>query len=193
MKKSLGFVLIFIFTLSAKATPALLGMACLGATPAPLSDYEPLQIPKGPQEGLTFKDIQEVVPTDLQPTENAGAVINRIGDRIVQNWLKSDAIQSSPVGRTAASVEKAMKTEVNVPKTEPDGVDHKFSFSFLALQALTKFEYKGWLNATVNYDARASQTGIEVKEKVWHNKDLFLNHTVTSVEDTSSLGLRWNW
>ena len=194
MKTILGVLFTVMFSTLASAIPLAAEPSCLGKAEAPVfSDYYEVSFPKAAQGGLTYKDVQEVVPTDMIPTENAVTVVNKIGDRLMQNWLKSEAVKASAMGKTASTLENAMKAEVKVEKSKPEGVEHKFSFQFLALQALAKVEYSGWLNASVNYDARASQTGIELKEKVWNSKDLFINHTVTSIEEVSSMGLRWNW
>ena len=177
----------------AQAMPNSIEASCLGHAQPILSDYSSIHAPENPNAELSSKDIAKIIPTNMPATENPKDIVNQIGDRVVQNWLSSDAVKSSAMGRTASTVESAMKTEVVVPKTKTEGVEHRFSFQYLILQALTKFEYKGWLNATVNYNAKAAQTGIEVNEKIWNNKDVYLNHTITSAEGSSSMGIRWGW
>lgn len=151
---------------------------------------------------LKAEDYVKFVPNHVENSSSEAYVANRFGDVALQNFFDSPQVRSSPLGQTATKVESAMKTEVSlnggpssqkrdkdtIPKTE-----HKISFQVLALQAQTKMEYKGWTHATVKHDARAKETGVEISEKVWRNKDLVISHTKTDSEDKSSLGVRWNW
>ena len=61
------------------------------------------------------------------------------------------------------------------------------------MQALTKLEYKGWVNAAVNYDARAAKTEAEVSEKIFNKQDLVISHAISREENKSQVALRWNW
>ena len=150
------------------------------------------------------EDYAKFLPKNLENSQNEAYVANRFGDLALQNIFNSPQVRSSSFGQTATKVEKAMKTEVSIngaPKNKnkgaavsaDPGIEHKISFQVMALQAQTKLEYKGWTNATLKHDARAKETGVEISEKVWHNKDLVLSHTKTDVEDKSSVGVRWNW
>lgn len=147
---------------------------------------------------MKSQDYVQFVPSHLENSSSETYVANRFGDVALQKFFDSPQVRNSPMGKTATKVESAMKTEVNLsappkdqdltPKTE-----HKISFQVLALQAQTKMEYKGWTHATVKHDARAKETGVEISEKILHNKDLVLSHTKTDSEDKSALGVRWSW
>lgn len=141
---------------------------------------------------LTSKDIEQIIPLDLQENSSAGTVVTKIGDHALQNWFKNSEMSKSSVARAAARVENAMKTEVALASSEPGAVQHRFSFQFLAFQAITKLEYKGWLKAVMNHDSRENTSRLEVVEKVW-DKDVVLSHTASSLENVSALGLRWSW
>ncbi|MBL7543058.1 MAG: hypothetical protein JNL11_04540 [Bdellovibrionaceae bacterium] len=137
------------------------------------------------------------VPAYIPPSQNEGEVIKFFGDKMIQNWLASDVVKSSSFGKAASSVEKAMKVEASIsgPPTAPGAkaIDHRFSFQYLALQSQAKMEYRGWTQAQFRHDSRNSETTIEFSEKVFKNKDLVVNHTKNSIENRSSLGLRWSW
>lgn len=181
-----------------KAGALFLILGCLiGTTAVAKVDRRktvPVPIPRlqGPQ-GVTYQDVQKVVPTDLAPTSDANAVAAKIGDRALQQFLNSPEMKKSSVVRVASQVENSMKAEVSMGSGEPDAVDHRMSFQFLALQSTGRLQYKGWLNAVMNYDTRNGETQLEVTEKVFKNKDLYLNHTANAVEDISALGVRWSW
>lgn len=149
---------------------------------------------------LKAEDYLKFLPNNLQNSSSEAYVANRFGDVALQKFFDSPQVRNSSLGQTATKVESAMKTEVNLggsgkgdANSAKPKVEHKISFQVLALQAQTKMEYNGWTHATLKHDARAKETGVEISEKVWRNKDLVLSHTKNDTEDKSSLGVRWNW
>ena len=61
------------------------------------------------------------------------------------------------------------------------------------MQALAKIEYKGWVRAGLNYDAKAAKTEAEVLESISENKEFVVSQSVTASENKSQVSLRWNW
>jgi hypothetical protein len=159
-----------------------------------ISNTQPMNLPnRAPaSEEITAKDVEKVIPTDIKEHQDMNAVAARIADRSLQSWMNSPAVKGSALGQTADTVQKNMATEVTVKSDEPEAVEHKVTMQLLALQAAAKVQYSGWMNAVFNYDARAAQSMIEFSEKVF-NKDLFVNHTSSSKEDVSSIGIKWGW
>jgi len=143
-------------------------------------------------EKITEKDVEKIIPMDLKDTNDMNQVAGRIADRSLQTWFNSPAVQGSALGQTATTVQKNMKADITVKSDEPQAIEHKFSMQFMAIQAMAKVQYTGWLNAVFNYDARAAQSMVEFSEKVF-NKDLFVNHTSSSKGDISSVGIKWGW
>lgn len=152
----------------------------------------PIQIPQAPSNAWTKEDVSKVIPTDMHDSEDAAFVATRIGDRAVQAWFNSPTGKGSAVGRTATTVQENLKTEVAV-KSEEGAVEHKFTFQVLALQAISQIRYSGWLNAALDFDARARETKLELTEKLWTNKDFVISHTARADQGLSAVGLRWNW
>lgn len=151
-----------------------------------------------PREKGQWQNLNLIVPSDIGSMDAAdrrdvGVVASKFGDKAIQNWANSPEFRNSSVGRTATTVEKNLKTEVSVPSKSKKGVDHKVSFQVLALQTTAKMEYKGWTNASVNYDAGKRASKVEVSEKFLRNKDVTLSHTASTKEDVSAVGVRWNW
>lgn len=156
---------------------------------------KPLVMPVGVSqeaEEITTQDVEKIIPTDLQATSDMNRVAVRIADRSLQTWFNSPAVKSSVVGRTANNVQQKMAADVTVKADEPEATEHKFSMQLLALQAMAKVQYTGWLNAVFNYDAKAAESMVEFSEKVF-NKDLFVNHTSSPREDISTVGIKWGW
>lgn len=191
MVKSLGLSIIAMF-LTASLAEARVNIA----------HTVPMEMPvTRTRNGVWTKDIGKIVPAnelktiDPERSDDAGFVFGRIGDKALQYWLASPEVQGSAMGRTATTVDKAMKTEVNVKSTgnSKNKVDHKIAFQVQALQSSTKLEYKGWVNAAWDYDARDRASRVQVSERIFKNKDLTISHTASKDEDVSAMGIRWSW
>lgn len=145
----------------------------------------------------TYEDYVRLVPTDIQGSQSETYVATKFADQAMQNFLNSPQVKNSSVGKTANTVQNAMKADVDLgggpTASDPKAVHHKVSVQYLALQSQTKVAYSGWTNATLRMDARARETGVEISNKVFHDKDLVLNHTKNAVEAKSSVGVRWSW
>ncbi len=141
---------------------------------------------------ITQKDVEKIIPMDLQQTNDLNRVATQIADHSLQTWFNSAEVQGSVFGQTANSVQKKMATNITLKSNAPRAIEHKFCLQVLALQAMAKVQYTGWLNAVFNYDAKAAESMVEFSEKVF-NKDLFVNHTSSSRGNISSVGIKWGW
>lgn len=142
---------------------------------------------------LTSADVAKVIPTDMKTDESTSSIMTRIADRTFNLWFSSSAMKDSTLVKIAEKTQETLKTDVVVAGKNPEEVSHKFSFRVEAFQALAKLEYSGWTKCAVNYDAKASQTNVELKEKVFNNKDLVLSHKKNPDEGLSMIGLAWTW
>ncbi len=159
-----------------------------------VANTRPVQLPiAAASNAWTYSDVQQIIPTGMSGSNDAGYVASQIGDHAFQSFWNSPRMKNSSVGRTANKVQESMKTEMVVKSDDKNSVDHKITFQVLALQAISKLQYTGWINAEVNFDARAQQTNVELTEKVFKDKDFVISHSATTTQDLSSVGLRWNW
>lgn len=142
---------------------------------------------------LTREDLNKIVPKDIAATAPADEVLKKMGDKAVQVWLKSSTAQNFAVVQSAQKMEKAMKAEVAFGDAQEEGVQHKLNFQVQAVQATSKIDYTGYVNATVSYNARDQKTGIEFREKLFRDKDFYVNHSTTKSEDLSSVGMQWSF
>lgn len=143
---------------------------------------------------ITSEDVAKVIPTSGIPSgASESEIMTRVVDRTVNMWFNSPAIKNSIVGRAVEQTQEKLKTDVEVKPSTPEGVTHKFSVKIEAFQALAKVEYRGWMNAIVNYDAKASATDFELSEKVFDNKKLIVSHKANKDQDLSMIGLAWSW
>ena len=92
-------------------------------------------------------------------------------------------------------LDKKLKTEVNLGTSSSSSAktEHKLSIKLLAMQALAKIEYKGWVRAGLNYDAHAAKTEAQLLENISANNDLVLSHSISATENKSQVSLLWNW
>lgn len=159
-----------------------------------LRTTKPLVIPEDKvTPKITKEDVAKIIPLDIQSNESTGSVMSRIADRGFNMWFNSPVIKNSLLGRAVEETQEKLKTDVVVPAATPRGVSHKFSFRVEAFQALAKVEYSGWVKAAVNYDAKASATDIQFKDKVMNNKDLVVSHKANKEQGLSMIGLAWSW
>lgn len=159
-----------------------------------LKSTKPMAIPQdNVTPKITSEDVAKIIPTDIKQDESTSSVMSRIADRTFNLWFNSSTIKNSAVGRIAEKTQEKLKTDVVVKGAKSEDTTHKFSFRIEAFQALAKLEYSGWMKAVVNYDAKDAQTNVEVKEKVFHNKDLVLSHKKNSEQGLSMIGLAWSW
>jgi prophage DNA circulation protein len=152
-----------------------------------------VEIPTAPSTAWTADDVSKVIPTDMKSSSDAGFIATKIGDRAAQAWLSSASAKDSSLVRTANKVQNSMKSEISVKGQQTNSVEHKFTFQFLAFQAVTQLRYTGWLNAAIDFNARANETKFEITQKMFTNKDFVVSHIANSEQGLSSIGLRWNW
>lgn len=142
---------------------------------------------------LTKKESEKILPKSAATGESSTSIFSKMLDNSLSFWWENSPAKNSQIGQVAEKVDKKLKAEVNFGKTSDQKTEHKVTFKFLAMQALAKIEYVGWVRAGLNYDAKAAQTQAEVYEKISDNKDLVISHTLNAFENKSQLSLSWNW
>jgi hypothetical protein len=140
---------------------------------------------------LSREDLNKIVPTNVAG-DSSDVVLKKMGDKAVNVWLKSSAMQQVSLVQAAQKVEQAMHAEVDLA---PEGSDvkHKLNFQMQAFQTTSKVDYTGYVDATISFNMRDQKTGYEVRRKVLHNKDLFVSHSESKNENLSSVGLKWGF
>ena len=141
---------------------------------------------------MTAETSKKIQPKSVAADESAASIVSKIADNTLSLWWDTSPVRNTQIGRAAEKVEKNLRTEVSF-KEKNSRTEHKISFKVLAMQALAKIEYKGWVNAAINYDARAEKTEAEVSEKIFTKQDLVISHAMTKGENKSQVAWRWNW
>lgn len=151
-----------------------------------------LELPDEPKyEVLTQEDQDRILPKEIAQDESGSEVIAEMADNTFSLWWDRSALKQSSIGRAAEAAEK--KLNVSAEFEDSQKTKHRMAFKFLAMQALARLEYKGWVRAAVSYDARAAKAEAEISEKINDKQDLLLTHSITQTENKSQLGFRWSW
>lgn len=159
-----------------------------------LKDTKRLILPTDPSEPLLSSEIsQRIQPKNIEVGESATALISEMVDNSFSLWWEKSPAKNSAIGQVADKVDKKLKTEVKLGKSADQKTEHKISVKVLAMQALAKLEYKGWVRAGLNYDARASKAEAEVLENISAHQDLKFSHSVSSDEKMSQVSWVLNW
>ncbi len=152
--------------------------------------FLPVDVSAPAMEAETSKRLQ---PKTAVTGESGDSVASKIVDNTLTLWWETTPLRQSPLGRTAEKVEKNMKAEASFGKTSPTSTEHVVGIKFLAMQSLARLEYRGWVRAGINYNARAASTEAEVLESIDKNKDLVISHLIKTDGSKSQVSFRWNW
>ncbi len=157
--------------------------------------YKITRIPKMKLEDplFTSRDFNKILPSQIDQNESDEKNLKRIGDRAFQVWMKSGTMQKLSVVQAAQKVESAMKAEVKIGGNDPSQVQHKVNFQVQALQATSKVDYKGYVDASVTYNLKDQVSAVELREKIMKDKDLYVNHSSSKSENLSSVGMKWSF
>lgn len=181
-----AFLFFVLFTASS------LGFKCHARVD--IRDTRPLILPKDASEPiLSAENSQKILPKKIEPGETGDGVLSEMVDNSFSLWWNNSPVRNTAVGQVADSVDKKLKTEVSLGKSADQKIEHKISVKVLAVQALAKIEYTGWVRADVNYDVKAAKTEAEILESISANKDLIVSHSMTAEENRSQVSLLWNW
>ncbi len=143
--------------------------------------------------GLRSADVQNVIPTDLDPNDQSH-VGRRILNNTVTHAINSDSIRNSALGRTAQTVQQSMQGGVTMGSREPNSVQHEIRVAADPMQAQARIRYSGLTNAQLSYRATESKTDFEWREPVAAiATDLVFNHTDCPGDRRDLMSLRWAW
>jgi len=157
-----------------------------------LTKTRKLQMPDSIEVETVSKSFTDrVLPKSVQEGESGNVVLSRMADNTVAYWWDTTPLRNSAIGRAADNIEK--KARLNGEIQGANQVTHFFDLKVLVMQALARFEYKGWFHAGINYDARAVATEAEIVQPLAKDKDLVVSQQFNQAESTSRLSLKFNW
>ncbi len=140
---------------------------------------------------ITEEQKNKILPSTISNDDSGNDVLAKMADNTVSLWWSTTPLRQTSLGKTADAAEKKLNIQANFE--DKNKVKHSLNFKVLAMQALARIEYKGWVHATISYDARAAKTEAEITEKINAKQDLVISESMTTAESKSQVGYRWNW
>ncbi|MBC7419101.1 MAG: hypothetical protein H7328_00085 [Bdellovibrio sp.] len=184
MRILLSLLIIFFTMAIAVSSDAKVNVKNTKRLVMPIDISEPL---------ISTQTSDKLLPKSVTNHDSGSSVISKIVDNGFSVWWDQSPIRQTSVGRAVEKVEKNMKAEIDFGRAKDSKIDHKLSIKLLAMQALAKLEYRGWVRAAINYDARAAKAEAEILESLAENKDLILSQSFAAQENKSQVSVRWNW
>lgn len=142
-------------------------------------------------EILSKEFVDRVLPKQVSSDESGHRVLSKMADSTVSYLWDTSPLRKTRLGQTAEAIEQKARLQAEVQGD--NDVTHKFDFKVLLAQALARFEYKGWINAGINYDAHAAETEAEIVQSLSDGKELVVSQTVNSNETTSRVSFQFDW
>jgi hypothetical protein len=136
---------------------------------------------------LTF----EVLPQQIAADETSQSFFSKVADNSLNLYWRNSPLRHSAAGKAVEKAEK--KLNVEAVYQDSHQISHRFNFKVLAVQALAKIQYTGWVNAALNYDLKDARAAAEVSEPLSDKNDLVLTHEVSNTEQKSAVSLQWKW
>lgn len=156
-----------------------------------VSSMKKMEMPTAQDSDTFSKDFAERVrPKNVQGNEGS-AVFSKMADNTLAYWWDTTPLRRTQFGQAADAVEKKARLQGKIEGANK--VTHTFDLKVLVMQALARFEYKGWVRAGVNYDARAATTEAEIIQPLTPGKDLVVSQQFNKSESTSRLSFQFDW
>ena len=151
-----------------------------------------LNLPEVQEAEILSKSFTDrVLPKDVQQGESGNVVLSKMADNTVAYWWDTTPLRQTALGRAADNIEKKARLKGEIQGSNQ--VTHFFDLKVLVMQALARFEYRGWFHAGINYDARAVATEAEIVQPLSKDKDLVVSQVFNQTESTSRLSFKFNW
>ncbi len=113
-------------------------------------DYSNIPVIRSLAE-MNQRDIAAIIPmSSLQNSDTDGQLASKILTHTLNSFFRSETIQHSGVGRTAASVERAMDTNVSMGGLD-EGTKHTINFKMKTTDARATIAYDGFVDSQISY------------------------------------------
>jgi hypothetical protein len=151
-----------------------------------------LSLPDAPKSQVDTQEIQQrILPKSVSEQDGPQTFLASVVDNSISLWWETTPLRESRVGQVAEAAEK--KLNVSAEFEDRNKVKHTMMVKVLAMQALARLEYRGWVRAALSYDAKAAKTEAEISDRISDTQDVVISHSVNQTESKSQLGFRWSW
>lgn len=72
-------------------------------------------------------------------------------------------------------------------------IEHKVHFNIGAFESKTELQYSGWTTALFKYDFRSFKSEVQVSEKIYKNKQLYLSQIQSPDQVNQVMGVKWGF
>lgn len=171
---------------------SVLGLGSLASAKVNVQHTKRLVLPaKVGSDSLADVLTTDILPNKLAADETSSSFLTKVADNSISHYWKHSPLRHSPAGKAVESAEKKLNVEASYK--DEDNIDHRFNFKVMAMQALAKIQYTGWVNAALNYDLKDARAAAEVSEALSDKNDLVLSHEISNAEQKSAVSLSWKW
>ena len=185
-----GMVVRFVLTVFTMFS--ILGLGLNASAEVNIAETKRLELPdKVGAESLTEAFGTEVLPSSLASGETSQTFLTKVADNSINLYWKHSPLRYTTAGKAVETAEKKLNVEATYK--DNNNVDHRINFKVLAMQALAKIQYTGWVNAALNYDLKAARAAAEVSEALSDKTSIVLSHEVSKIDHKSGLSLNWKW
>lgn len=155
-----------------------------------LSQCKPLRAPAAvkPAPMISYQDVQNLIPTNMQATTDGRQVSQAIARRGVNKTFKTAFSQNTSIGKQVEAAQNSLKTDVAI---ETDDVDHKVDMKVHAFQSEAMIKYSGLFNAEAVYNALDDNLDIHMDHDLGDSTHLQVRHE-TKLK-TSSVNVSWSF
>jgi hypothetical protein len=138
---------------------------------------------------MNQRDIAALIPmTSLHDGEDGGRVATKILAQSLNSFLKSDTVKNSGVGKTAASVERSVNTNVAMGGEDPGSTKHTLNFKMKATDARAVLRYEGFADAQVSYEV-GQEFKVSMFQKLNNQAQLVFDSIAKSQESIQKVSL----
>lgn len=149
------------------------------------------------EASITKQDVAEIIPLDLQTTNDGNQVRDRILQRSANALLNSKIIKNSFLMKTASKVEKSTKVDIAVNEANANNpnqaTEHRFNMDVQALKGQAKMTYTGYIDSKIEYQATNDTLLISLEEKLSARSKIALSHTKDRQESRQLLQYQVSW
>ena len=137
--------------------------------------------------------VTDYIPTNMAPTNDESKVSREILTRSLGRWMEASDWGREHVREPLKAIEKPLSP--NFTMTDEEGLNHQLNFKVDTTHALAQLQYRGYVDAQVNYQIAAQSLGVEVSRpmNLHKNARFVYQHTSNSADNRDLVGWQMSW
>jgi hypothetical protein len=136
-------------------------------------------------------ETEKYIPLNLKDGASEAQVTRKILQASVETWLVESNISSTNIGRSIASIQNGLSTEI-ISESNNAEIKQSLKFRIQPVSGLTQLVYNGPINASFGYDL--NDRDIKMKfYKTIGDSEYSLQRNQESNETTDSINFAWSF